>query len=377
MAKGIYSIDRALESDPVDIVALRKLAISPGGLIDRKYRRLVWPHLLNVAGKVCEKPEDVRSHRECEQVCLDVFRSRGRFPLNMPDKERLKLQEELTDLILSVLTLHPELHYYQGYHDICVTFLLVCGSELALPLVERLSTHHLRDFMDPTMHSTTNILNYLIPLLDKANPNLKNYILESGVDMVFAISWLITWFSYVLDSQSDIERLCDFFLACHPLMPVYFAAQLVSLYSEEIMNGECEMARVYKSLLDTARKDDLPLEDLVKKTSDFYIQYPPSSLAELAEFYKDDLAVSTFCDFALVADHDLPDEVRQRKLGKVENGPSTTKTASPSPSATIVQNNYWSLVGVAATAVGGAVGAVVITIVNNASEWVPDLLSYL
>lgn len=62
----------------------------------------------------------------------------------MPDAEREALQEELIDSILEVLKKHPQLHYYQGYHDIVVTFLLVVGERMATALVEKLSTHHLR-----------------------------------------------------------------------------------------------------------------------------------------------------------------------------------------------------------------------------------------
>lgn len=62
----------------------------------------------------------------------------------MPKEQREGLQEELIDIILLVLERNPQLHYYQGYHDIVVTFLLVVGESLATSLVEKLSTHHLR-----------------------------------------------------------------------------------------------------------------------------------------------------------------------------------------------------------------------------------------
>lgn len=64
----------------------------------------------------------------------------------MPDEQREGLQEELIDIILRVLKRNPQLHYYQGYHDIVVTFLLVVKEHLATALVEKLSTHHLRYF---------------------------------------------------------------------------------------------------------------------------------------------------------------------------------------------------------------------------------------
>lgn len=58
--------------------------------------------------------------------------------------EREVLQEQLIDIILYVLRRNPQLHYYQGYHDIVVTFLLVVGERMTIALMEKLSSHHLR-----------------------------------------------------------------------------------------------------------------------------------------------------------------------------------------------------------------------------------------
>lgn len=49
-------------------------------------------------------------------------------------------------------------------------------------------------------------------------------VLRAEVGTVFALSWLITWFGHVLSDFRHVVRLYDFFLACHPLMPIYFAA---------------------------------------------------------------------------------------------------------------------------------------------------------
>lgn len=51
------------------------------------------------------------------------------------------------------------------------------------------------------------------------------YVLfRAEVGTIFALSWLITWFGHVLSDFRHVVRLYDFFLACHPLMPIYFAA---------------------------------------------------------------------------------------------------------------------------------------------------------
>jgi hypothetical protein len=43
---------------------------------------------------------------------------------------------------------------------------------------------------------------------------------------MFCLSWLITWYGHVLSDFKHIVRLYDFFMACHPLMPIYLAAQV-------------------------------------------------------------------------------------------------------------------------------------------------------
>lgn len=168
--KKVAEIYQALNSDPTDVAALRRMAISEGGLLTDEIRRKVWPKLLNV--NTSDPPptsgKNLRQlSKDYQQVLLDVRRSLRRFPPGMPEEQREGLQEELIDIILLILERNPQLHYYQGYHDIVVTFLLVVGERLATSLVEKLSTHHLRDFMDPTMDNTKHILNYLMPIIDQ------------------------------------------------------------------------------------------------------------------------------------------------------------------------------------------------------------------
>lgn len=64
----------------------------------------------------------------------------------MPASERSVLQEQLIDIILEVLKRNPQLHYYQGYHDVAVTLLLVVGERMAIAMLDTLSNYHLRLF---------------------------------------------------------------------------------------------------------------------------------------------------------------------------------------------------------------------------------------
>ncbi|XP_078392245.1 TBC1 domain family member 20 isoform X1 [Cetorhinus maximus] len=281
--KKLVAIHQALNVDPVDVETLRRSAISEGGLLTDEIRRKVWPKLLNVnVYNLPPKPgKDIREgHKDYNQVLMDVQRSLRRFPHGMRPEERRVLQEQLINVILYVLQRNLQLHYYQGYHDIVVTFLLVVGERMTIALMEILSSHHLRDFMDPTMDSTKHILNYLMPILERVNPELHNFMQRAEVGTIFALSWLITWYSHVLSKFRHTVRLYDFFLASHPLMPVYIAAAIVLHREKEVLRCDCDMASVHQLL--SKIPQDLPYEVLIIKAEELFSHYPPPELAKQA-----------------------------------------------------------------------------------------------
>ena len=63
-----------------------------------------------------------------------------------PDYESTKeeIQEQLLRVILRLLSENEELHYYQGFHDIVITFLLVCGEDMAYAIMSVLVKYHIR-----------------------------------------------------------------------------------------------------------------------------------------------------------------------------------------------------------------------------------------
>ncbi|KAM8868638.1 TBC1 domain family member 20 isoform 1-T1 [Synchiropus picturatus] len=364
-------ISQALNATPVDVAALRRMAISEGGLLTDEIRQQVWPKLLNVPPKVLGEEPDIverENNKDYNQVLLDVQRSLRRFPPGMPDEQREGLQEELIDIILRVLKRNPQLHYYQGYHDIVVTFLLVVGERLASTLVEKLSTHHLRDFMDPTMDNTKHILNYLMPIIERVNPEVHDFMQQAEVGTVFALSWLITWFGHVLSDFRHVVRLYDFFLACHPLMPIYFAAVIVLYREEEVLDCECDMAMVHHLLSQIPQ--DLPYETLISRAGDLFVQFPPSELAKEAASH-DNMATTTFKDFDLASTQQRPDSVlrrrrRQKQAAMEKSAPkATVAVARPSAARRFVR--------LAVMGLTVALGAAALAVVNTALEWAPNL----
>lgn len=264
--------------------SLMQFAISKGGLISDELRKRIWPILLGVdISKISKKPDKnvLQGHKDYEQVVLDVNRSLKRFPPGMNEDVRLSLQDQLVDCIMRVLVSKTELHYYQGYHDIVVTFLLVVGEDVTVALMQQLSMKHLRDFMYENMERTSSMLHYLYPLIGRCNPNLRNFMEKAEVGTMFCLPWLITWYGHVLKDIKDIVRLYDFFIACHPLMPIYLAAAIVQFRSEDILNCEPEMPFIHCLLSNIP--DDLPFEELICHAGDLFVQYPPQSLEKEAK----------------------------------------------------------------------------------------------
>eukprot|EP00808_Paulinella_micropora_P010622 g47207.t1 len=137
-----------LKEKPVNVEALKEFA--PGGYVNNNIRTQVWPCLLGHSQsfdpnfKVAEK---VTSHAYWDQVRKDVPRSMHHYDVTKryKDSQREVQRRKLQHIIDAVLSNNPDLHYIQGYHDVCSVFLLVCGERRAFHLVQTLSKSALRD----------------------------------------------------------------------------------------------------------------------------------------------------------------------------------------------------------------------------------------
>ncbi|XP_018572328.1 TBC1 domain family member 20 [Anoplophora glabripennis] len=277
-------IEEALENECTNVTTWQTLAVSTYGLVADDLRCKVWPLLLEVDPCLDEKIpslEELSTHSEYQQVVLDVNRSLKRFPPGIPYKQRVALQDQLTVLILRVIMKYPNLRYYQGYHDVAVTFLLVVGEVIAFRIMEKLSTYHLRECMEPTMEKTSYRLNYMYALLYKVDTELHNFMESASVGTMFALPWYLTWFGHSLNKYKDVVRLYDYFLATPPLMPIYVATSLVVQRRQEIFSEGCDMASIHCLL--SQIPDDLDFEEILTRSSTFYKKYPPEKLEYLVK----------------------------------------------------------------------------------------------
>lgn len=156
--------------------------------------------------------------------------------------------------------------YFQGYHDVAITFLLVVGEEVAFHVMEILSTNHLVECMQETMEPTQHRLMYLYPIIRRESAKLCDYLLRcvantihsvlrckfkikfhfrSSVGTLFALPWFLTWFGHSLNSYRSVVRLYDYFLASPFLMPLYVTVTIVLYREDDIFKEDCDMASLH------------------------------------------------------------------------------------------------------------------------------------
>ncbi|XP_069588232.1 TBC1 domain family member 20-like isoform X1 [Ranitomeya imitator] len=355
-------IHDALTCDPVDVETLREAAVSEGGLLSQEVRRRVWPKLLSI-NVFCLPPKPgpaIRTnHPDYNQVLMDVRRSVKRFPKGMAASERRVLQEQLMDMILCVLRSHPELHYYQGFHDVAVTLLLTVGLRLGIAMLQTLSIHHLRDFMDPTMERTRSVLSYLMLLIQSESPALHQFLLRSQVGCIFALSWLITWYGHVLSDFHQVLRLYDFFLASHPLTPVYCAAQMVLMRETEVLQGDCDMPSVHQLL--SQIPSNFPYETLISRTCSLFRRCPPSELEGTTSLQRlKSISAASFRSLTISRSQQRPDFVLRQQVIP--------------PSDMLPTRSQNTLLKLAVWGISASLGAAALAVTQTALEWGPDLL---
>ncbi|XP_034474421.1 TBC1 domain family member 20 [Drosophila innubila] len=271
------AIEKLIADSPenhIPIEELRKLALSDLGLVNDDLRRILWPQLAGVDVTSLERAptlDELQTHPEYNQVVLDVNRSLKRFPPGIPYEQRIALQDQLTVLILRVIKKYPNLRYYQGYHDVAVTFLLVAGEEVAYAIMEELSTTHFSECMQETMEATQRRLMFIWPVVLYEQPELFQFLQRSSVGTLFALPWYLTWFGHSLNSYKAVVRLYDYFLASPIYSPIFVTAAILLFRSQAILSEDCDMASVHCLL--SKLPDDLPFEDLLKTSSKLYEKY--------------------------------------------------------------------------------------------------------
>jgi len=93
-----------------------------------------------------------------------------------PIPQRLRIAE-LGLVVHTVLARHPELHYYQGFHDVCAVLLNVLEDRaLAAALAEQVATRWLRLAMAPTLQPVLAHLGRIWTLVAREDAALYEFL---------------------------------------------------------------------------------------------------------------------------------------------------------------------------------------------------------
>jgi len=285
LLKHIHSL---LSKIPTDVAGLRKTAITEG-LVNNSIRQIVWPYFLNVPfGK--KIPTGTLEHKESKIVKLDVERSLWSFAgIQFSLKDSKKKRVRLERIINAVLSEHSgDLNYYQGYHDIASVLFLVCdpADSISYSLLDTLSMTTIKHYMEPNLSEVMKELDLLLPLINKMDKKVYDFLFRSGISGSSIISWTITWFAHHLSSNPNpnlLPRLFDFFIAInHPFVPLYLSAQIIVHYGAELEKTDCDFASLHGWISSLLYRSDTPWENLLSNTVSFFVLFPPTSLLRQA-----------------------------------------------------------------------------------------------
>ncbi|KXZ56929.1 hypothetical protein GPECTOR_1g838 [Gonium pectorale] len=174
-----------------------------------------------------------QAHRDSAVVEVDVARSLWAFTRGQSDEQREARRRQLKRLLNAVVASHAA-------HGSSPDGAAVPdgGELLTFALLRRLVTSHLRDATRPSLEPVVQLLGLIPHLLAAADPPLARHLAGAGLQPFFALSWFITWWAHELDDLPPASRLFDFFLASHPLMPLYLG--VVAMRSQRAALLTCE-----------------------------------------------------------------------------------------------------------------------------------------
>ncbi|KAJ2700991.1 GTPase-activating protein gyp8, partial [Coemansia spiralis] len=246
-----------------DLTALKQLARTGDGLLTTQLRRQAWPLLLNFRS-LADAGDRATAHCDEEQVALDVRRTRLPESAEIRHDVRPRRQAELTKVVNGVLRSYPWLSYYQGFHELAMTFLCVFGTARpATEAAKMAALFFVRDAMGSTLEHVMQQLDLLYVLLEATCPRVRALLASLDVPPFFAISWVLTWFAHDVASFADVCRIYDLLIVSPPLQVVYVAAALIRLREADVLACERDFAAVHTGLaaLPSTTADWLPVID--------------------------------------------------------------------------------------------------------------------
>ncbi|CDO95730.1 unnamed protein product [Kluyveromyces dobzhanskii CBS 2104] len=222
-------VANALQDD--DLSSLEHLGTSKFGFVNSQLRTKAWLSLLRSRVKEPYEFESFNQpHKDEYQVGLDVNRA---FSHVKDDSEKSELRKLLYDTVVKVLRKFPQLHYYQGYHEVISIFVLVCDRNSLDETVELFTLLYLRDFMMDSLQCTLEQLEVLSHFISERDEKLGGILQLDQKKPVFAIASVLTLLVHNFESfeqDSPIFSIFDIIISTNNL------SNLLVIYTELLLH---------------------------------------------------------------------------------------------------------------------------------------------
>lgn len=297
-AAATSSVEALDEEDDEERESLEETARWAAWAVAQEERLERWSAALglNAGSRVRVEAAVLTEHAESAVVERDVRRSLWRFEFSRgwSDAERDEQREALRRVLDRCFGELGEkkskdgrgYHYYQGFHDVAEVCLAVAGFDeaVALGLVERMVQGHFADATRPDLARVSVALRLIVALVFAVDRRLGTAVFGAETvarDPVWALSWIITWFSHDVDDFDAVAKLWDDVLASkHAAFPLYVAAALVVAHRDELLadlgHPDDLGPFLYAKLAKLPRKSDLGAASAA--AADLLERHPPTAV---------------------------------------------------------------------------------------------------
>ncbi|KAF8982951.1 hypothetical protein BGZ46_000299 [Entomortierella lignicola] len=364
--KRIRLLDEAIVTGNIE--ALRRLSVTGAGFVNDAIRRRAWPLLLRTHVPRRDFEHETPSHKDDEQVRLDVIRSFTHLPTDTKSQQSFKKQkqEDLLHVILDVLQRHPKLSYYQGFHDVCTCLILVLGKEAAMPAAESLAMFFFRDCMLDNLEPVLDQLSLMTTLLRLEDPEVQEFLDKYST---------FEQYGSLCCAEMYDNRYDSYFMLYD-----YSHDGVVMSRKEELFEVECDNAMVHSFL--TKFPKDANIELLISHAHKLYVTYPPGALQNQAKNWLDENScVNTFnqSNTRLYYDDDEKAYSTPVDFGPIDSllgKPRVKRTTDsnalskyPKNALLLYQRNFFTMVVFSAASVGTAAATLLILNPPLLKEW--------
>eukprot|EP01029_Cantina_marsupialis_P026536 TRINITY_DN7163_c0_g1_i1.p1 TRINITY_DN7163_c0_g1~~TRINITY_DN7163_c0_g1_i1.p1 ORF type:complete len:455 (+),score=92.48 TRINITY_DN7163_c0_g1_i1:150-1514(+) len=292
-----------------------------GGYRSTEMRKQIWPKLLGTSALYCHPKKHTSNSKKHHwvskdetQIDLDVRRCMHTFDKakTFSTNERSMKRRSLAYILNTVVNDYENHSYYQGYHAVCTIFLLVCGETVGSHLGKILARNHFKPYMRDRLDVALQQVKLIQHIMQSEDPWLWKFFCETGAeDLFFTHKWLLTWFSHTCSSFEQMCRFFDVFLAQHPLIPLYCAAQII-LDSREYFESIEHPLELYEVVYYFQDMESFDMDVLLSRTRLLVEKYPPAKLSRKLPRSDRPMYPLPWYDTPIRSDKFIKKEIRQQ-----------------------------------------------------------------